>query len=190
MHTASGQAIFNPLKTSENYFFPRPTSLSRSKAASRMIIIGERVYVLLSLQTVISLRTALDSSREELRRLKEQQPPDPADDDSYGEAFERLALENHVLRRRLLGRIRPGEFSSSDAATSPLPQNRPPLADQKQSVSAFFFLSAMQIWNVKDLPCRDERNLHGHLDYWWKHWLDHLSWLVEWFRDVVSMTFW
>ncbi|XP_031778521.1 uncharacterized protein LOC100678758 isoform X1 [Nasonia vitripennis] len=73
-------------------------------------------------QTVISLRTALDSSREELRRLKEAAPPDFSSD-NYNEAVERLALENHVLRKRLLDRH--GEFSS-DAATSPPPQQQPP----------------------------------------------------------------
>ncbi|XP_033227011.1 uncharacterized protein LOC117179386 isoform X2 [Belonocnema kinseyi] len=68
-------------------------------------------------KTVISLRSALDSSREELRRLKEDFGEFSAE--NYANVVERLALENHVLRRKILSR---SEFSS-DAATSP-----PPLA--------------------------------------------------------------
>ncbi|XP_078050356.1 uncharacterized protein LOC144476910 [Augochlora pura] len=75
-------------------------------------------------QTVISLRSALDSSREELRRLKES--VGDFSGESYVDVIERLALENHVLRRKILSRN--SEFSS-DAATSPPPQARPlPLA--------------------------------------------------------------
>ncbi|XP_015432216.1 PREDICTED: uncharacterized protein LOC107188436 [Dufourea novaeangliae] len=70
-------------------------------------------------QTVISLRTALDSSREELRRLKES--VGDFSGESYADVVERLALENHVLRRKILSRN--SEFSS-DAATSPPPQAR------------------------------------------------------------------
>ncbi|XP_017880175.1 uncharacterized protein LOC108625010 isoform X1 [Ceratina calcarata] len=68
-------------------------------------------------QTVISLRSALDSSREELRRLKET--VGEFSGSSYVDVVERLALENHVLRRRILSRN--SEFSS-DAATSPPPE--------------------------------------------------------------------
>nr|XP_031841499.1 uncharacterized protein LOC116430920 isoform X2 [Nomia melanderi] len=68
-------------------------------------------------QTVISLRSALDSSREELRRLKES--VGDFSGESYVDVVERLALENHVLRRKILSRN--SEFSS-DAATSPPPQ--------------------------------------------------------------------
>lgn len=74
-------------------------------------------------QTVISLRSALDSSREEVRRLKESVGDFAGE--SYVDVVERLALENHVLRRKILSRN--SEFSS-DAATSPPPQARPPLA--------------------------------------------------------------
>ncbi|CAK9816132.1 hypothetical protein ANTQUA_LOCUS8763 [Anthophora quadrimaculata] len=70
-------------------------------------------------QTVISLRSALDSSREELRRLKES--VGDFSGESYVDVVERLALENHVLRRKILSRN--SEFSS-DAATSPPPQAR------------------------------------------------------------------
>ena len=73
------------------------------------------------------MRTALDTSREELRRLKEfklqqsqqqqQQKPDDPSDGLLGETLERLALENHVLRRKLL--IRSVDSKKSDAATSP-----------------------------------------------------------------------
>ncbi|XP_043596116.1 uncharacterized protein LOC122573597 isoform X1 [Bombus pyrosoma] len=70
-------------------------------------------------QTVISLRSALDSSREELRRLK--QSVGDFSGESYVDVVERLALENHVLRRKILSRN--SEFSS-DAATSPPPQAR------------------------------------------------------------------
>lgn len=70
-----------------------------------------------SFQTVISLRSALDSSREELRRLKER--IGDFSGESYVNVVERLALENHVLRRKILSRN--SEFSS-DAATSPPPQ--------------------------------------------------------------------
>lgn len=66
---------------------------------------------------MISLRTALDSSREELRRLKEA-PPDFSSD-NYDEAVERLALENHVLRRRLLLGKRAAELDS-DAGPQPI----------------------------------------------------------------------
>jgi hypothetical protein len=65
------------------------------------------------------LRTALDGSREELERLKEQSQSQP--ESSPEAVVERLVLENHLLRRRLLGRA--GEFSS-DAATSPAPTTR------------------------------------------------------------------
>lgn len=70
-------------------------------------------------QTVISLRSALDSSREELRRLKES--VGDFSGESYIDVVERLALENHVLRQKILSRN--SEFSS-DAATSPPPQAR------------------------------------------------------------------
>lgn len=70
-----------------------------------------------SFQTVISLRSALDSSREELRRLKERFGDFSGE--SYVNVVERLALENHVLRRKILSRN--SEFSN-DAATSPPPQ--------------------------------------------------------------------
>lgn len=66
---------------------------------------------------MISLRSALDSSREELRRLKES--VGDFSGESYVNVIERLALENHVLRRKILSRS--SEFSS-DAATSPPPQ--------------------------------------------------------------------
>ncbi|KAL6263453.1 hypothetical protein P5V15_006245 [Pogonomyrmex californicus] len=66
-------------------------------------------------QTVVSLRSALDSSREELRRLQES--VGNFSGENYVDAVSRLALENHVLRRRILSRS--CEFSS-DAATSPL----------------------------------------------------------------------
>ncbi|CAD1469005.1 unnamed protein product, partial [Heterotrigona itama] len=69
--------------------------------------------------TVISLRSALDSSREELRRLKES--VGDFSGESYADVVERLALENHVLRQKILSRN--SEFSS-DAATSPPPQPR------------------------------------------------------------------
>ncbi|XP_076655243.1 uncharacterized protein LOC143360360 isoform X2 [Halictus rubicundus] len=71
-------------------------------------------------KTVISLRSALDSSREELRRLKES--VGDFSGESYVDVIERLALENHVLRRKILSRN--SEFSI-DAATSPPPQSHP-----------------------------------------------------------------
>ncbi|XP_011506596.1 PREDICTED: uncharacterized protein LOC105369053 [Ceratosolen solmsi marchali] len=78
-------------------------------------------------QTVISLRTALDRSREELNQLKERKQrsetePPPTSVRSH-ETVEWLALENHLLRRRLLGRA--GEFTS-DAATNASPPTRTP----------------------------------------------------------------
>nr|XP_050848784.1 rho GTPase-activating protein gacF-like isoform X1 [Vespula vulgaris]XP_050848785.1 rho GTPase-activating protein gacF-like isoform X1 [Vespula vulgaris]XP_050848786.1 rho GTPase-activating protein gacF-like isoform X1 [Vespula vulgaris]XP_050848787.1 rho GTPase-activating protein gacF-like isoform X1 [Vespula vulgaris]XP_050848788.1 rho GTPase-activating protein gacF-like isoform X1 [Vespula vulgaris]XP_050848789.1 rho GTPase-activating protein gacF-like isoform X1 [Vespula vulgaris]XP_05 len=76
-------------------------------------------------QTVISLRSALDSSREELRRLKES--VGEFSEEKYVEVVERLALENHVLRRRILSRST--DFSN-DAATSPQPP--PPPSPQPQ----------------------------------------------------------
>ncbi|XP_046734953.1 uncharacterized protein LOC124404664 [Diprion similis] len=51
-------------------------------------------------QSVVSLRTALDSSREELRRLKES--VGDFSGESYLDTVERLAIENHVLRRKIL----------------------------------------------------------------------------------------
>ncbi|XP_019695935.1 uncharacterized protein LOC105180824 isoform X2 [Harpegnathos saltator] len=66
-------------------------------------------------QTVVSLRSALDSSREELRRLQES--VGTFSGESYIDAVSRLALENHVLRRRILSRS--CEFSSN--ATTGLP---------------------------------------------------------------------
>ncbi|KYM94517.1 hypothetical protein ALC62_14960 [Cyphomyrmex costatus] len=65
-------------------------------------------------QTVVSLRSALDSSREELRRLQESVGNFCGE--NYVDAVSRLALENHVLRRKILSRS--CEFSC-DAATSP-----------------------------------------------------------------------
>ncbi|XP_020279391.1 uncharacterized protein LOC109852552 isoform X2 [Pseudomyrmex gracilis] len=65
-------------------------------------------------QTVVSLRSALDSSREELRRLQES--VGKFSGENYVDAVGRLALENHVLRRKILNRN--NEFSS-DVATSP-----------------------------------------------------------------------
>ncbi|KAK0098469.1 hypothetical protein PV326_008067 [Microctonus aethiopoides] len=53
--------------------------------------------------TVISLRSALDSSREELRRLREIVGDFRGE--NYVEAVERLSLENHVLRRRILAGV-------------------------------------------------------------------------------------
>ncbi|XP_014609906.1 PREDICTED: uncharacterized protein LOC106789888 [Polistes canadensis] len=72
-------------------------------------------------QTVISLRSALDSSREELRRLKES--VGEFSEEKYVEVVERLALENHVLRRKILSRST--DFSN-DAATSPQPPSHQP----------------------------------------------------------------
>ncbi|XP_025996991.2 uncharacterized protein LOC105203367 isoform X2 [Solenopsis invicta] len=70
-------------------------------------------------QTVVSLRSALDSSREELRRL--QETVGNFSNESYTDAIGRLALENHVLRRRILSRS--CEFSC-DATTSPPLQSK------------------------------------------------------------------
>ncbi|XP_034183134.1 uncharacterized protein LOC117605665 isoform X1 [Osmia lignaria lignaria] len=83
-------------------------------------------------QTVISLRSALDSSREELRRLKES--VGDFSGESYVDVVERLALENHVLRRKILSRN--SEFST-DAATSPPAQSR---------------LFPLAVEDTKDLP--------------------------------------
>ncbi|XP_014474181.1 PREDICTED: uncharacterized protein LOC106744191 isoform X2 [Dinoponera quadriceps] len=73
--------------------------------------LGQLVLVI---QTVVSLRSALDSSREELRRLQES--VGTFSGESYVDAVSRLALENHALRRRILSR---GCEFSSDATTSP-----------------------------------------------------------------------
>ncbi|XP_048512632.1 uncharacterized protein LOC105683220 isoform X2 [Athalia rosae] len=54
----------------------------------------------LHLMSVVSLRAALDSSREELRRLKKS--VGDFNGESYLDTVQRLALENHVLRRRIL----------------------------------------------------------------------------------------
>ncbi|XP_071557310.1 uncharacterized protein [Temnothorax nylanderi] len=70
-------------------------------------------------QTVVSLRSALDSSREELRRLQES--VGNFSGESYADEVSRLALENHVLRRKILSRS--CEFSC-DAATSPPLQSK------------------------------------------------------------------
>ncbi|XP_014207010.1 uncharacterized protein LOC106638398 isoform X1 [Copidosoma floridanum] len=86
-------------------------------------------------QTVVSLRTALDSSREELRKLKEdhqQQPVAKRRTSSPAGEIGRLALENHVLRRRLLDRA--GEFTS-DAATNP-PDHTPKTPIKQQPPEA------------------------------------------------------
>lgn len=71
------------------------------------------------MQTVVSLRSALDSSREELRRLQES--VGNFSSESYVDTVSRLALENHVLRRKILSRS--CEFSC-DAATSPPLQSK------------------------------------------------------------------
>ncbi|KAM0736665.1 CAP-Gly domain-containing linker protein 1-like protein [Formica fusca] len=71
-------------------------------------------------QTIVSLRTALDSSREELRRLQES--VGDFSSESYIDAVGRLALENHVLRRRILSRS--CEFSCDAATSSPLQSKR------------------------------------------------------------------
>lgn len=65
---------------------------------------------------MISLRSALDSSREELRRLKEDFGEFSAE--NYANVVERLALENHILRRKILSR---SDFSSDAATSSPPP---------------------------------------------------------------------
>ncbi|KAH0564413.1 uncharacterized protein LOC123272816 [Cotesia glomerata] len=70
-------------------------------------------------QTIISLRSALDSSREELRRLREIVGDFRGE--SYVETVERLSLENHVLRRRILDgvkteAIKDVSISSAEAA--------------------------------------------------------------------------
>ncbi|KAG8034576.1 hypothetical protein G9C98_007652 [Cotesia typhae] len=69
--------------------------------------------------TIISLRSALDSSREELRRLREIVGDFRGE--SYVETVERLSLENHVLRRRILDgvkteAIKDVSISSAEAA--------------------------------------------------------------------------
>lgn len=46
------------------------------------------------------MRAALDLSRDELRRLKES--VGDFNQESYLDTVERLALENHVLRRKIL----------------------------------------------------------------------------------------
>lgn len=67
---------------------------------------------------MISLRSALDSSREELRRLREI--VGDFNGESYADAVERLSLENHVLRRRILDDRRENRIESSpnDVASS------------------------------------------------------------------------
>jgi len=67
----------------------------------------------------VSLRTALDSSREELRQLQES--IGYYSGENYVDAVGRLALENHVLRQRILGKD--CEFSS-DVTTSRSFQSR------------------------------------------------------------------
>ncbi|XP_076754155.1 uncharacterized protein LOC143425325 isoform X1 [Xylocopa sonorina] len=104
-------------------------------------------------QTVISLRSALDSSREELRRLKES--VGDFSGESYVDVVERLALENHVLRRKILSRN--SEFSS-DAATSPPPQARLfPLAvedvkDLSEEAGVLMDASRDKVDAQKDVP--------------------------------------
>ncbi|KAJ8680679.1 hypothetical protein QAD02_016466 [Eretmocerus hayati] len=103
------------------------------------MIVGVQEFQLcvffLCLQTVTSLRIALDTSREELRKVKENQQyqkeknivgggieediKKQQEKRSLGEAVQRLALENHVLRGRLLDRS--GEFSSDASTSPPLP---------------------------------------------------------------------
>lgn len=70
--------------------------------------------------TIVSLRTALDSSREELRRLQES--VGDFSSESYVDAVGRLALENHVLRRRILSKS--CEFSCDAAPSSPIQSKR------------------------------------------------------------------
>ncbi|XP_036142047.1 uncharacterized protein LOC105837677 isoform X3 [Monomorium pharaonis] len=67
-------------------------------------------------QTVVSLRSALDSSREELRRLQESVRNFSGE--NYADAIGRLTLENHVLRQRILSRN--CEFSCNVATSPPL----------------------------------------------------------------------
>ena len=77
-------------------------------------------------QTVISLRSALDSSREELRRLREI--VGDFHGESYANVVERLSLENHVLRRRIIDERTSGVTetnlqSSDDTTTVSSPQS-------------------------------------------------------------------
>lgn len=52
-------------------------------------------------QTVVSLRTALEVSKNELKELREKyQRYSPSD---YADVIEKLTLENHILRRRIIG---------------------------------------------------------------------------------------
>ncbi|XP_029163803.1 uncharacterized protein LOC114935229 isoform X2 [Nylanderia fulva] len=77
-------------------------------------------------QTIVSLRTALDSSREELRRL--QETVGDFSSESYIDTVGRLALENHVLRRRILSGS--CEFSCNATTSSPLQSKRVRLVEE------------------------------------------------------------
>ncbi|XP_063972849.1 uncharacterized protein LOC135160340 [Diachasmimorpha longicaudata] len=72
-------------------------------------------------QTVISLRSALDSSRAELRRLREIVGDFRTE--NYAEAVERLSLENHVLRRRILDKDNNPSIND-DTPVTPGPESR------------------------------------------------------------------
>nr|CAD7204212.1 unnamed protein product [Timema douglasi] len=52
-------------------------------------------------QTVVSLRTALDKSRSELQALRAKVQAQ-ADTNVYAETIEKLSIENHILRQRVL----------------------------------------------------------------------------------------
>nr|CAD7447086.1 unnamed protein product [Timema bartmani] len=52
-------------------------------------------------QTVVSLRTALDKSRSELQALRVKVQAQ-ADTNVYAETIEKLSIENHILRQRVL----------------------------------------------------------------------------------------
>jgi regulator of replication initiation timing len=60
-------------------------------------------------QTVVSLRVALDNTRAELQLLRDR-VQSQVDTNVYVETIEKLSLENHILRQRVLSRDKVPEY--------------------------------------------------------------------------------
>ncbi|PSN46827.1 hypothetical protein C0J52_09587 [Blattella germanica] len=60
-------------------------------------------------QTIVSLRAALDKSRAELQVLRDK-VQSQVDTNVYADTIEKLSIENHILRQRVLGKNKVPEY--------------------------------------------------------------------------------
>lgn len=66
----------------------------------------------MTFQTVISLRTKLGATEDELRRLKES--VGDFSGESYANLVEKLSIENHVLRRKIMSNVQETSNENAD----------------------------------------------------------------------------